>query len=77
MRRVQFMATQNVQDRYVRDRYVRDRCVRDRYVACVIQSSSLLIVYIDNDNPKVNCYVAGWQNVSKNIRSIGFLHILS
>ena len=62
MRRVQFMATQSV---------------RDRYVACVVQSSSLLIIYINNDNPKVNCYVAGWQNLSKNIRSIGFLNILS
>ena len=37
MRQVQLMATQSV---------------RDRYVACVIQSFSLLILYRNNDNPK-------------------------
>ena len=40
--------------------------VRDRYVAYVMQSFSLLILYRNNDNPKVNCYVARWQNFSKN-----------
>ena len=46
MRQVQLMATQSV---------------RDKYVACGIQSFSLLILYRNNDNPKANCYVAGWQ----------------
>ena len=49
MRWVQLMATQGV---------------RDRYVACVTQFFSLLILYRNNDNPKVNCYVARWQHFS-------------
>ena len=51
VRQVQLMATQSV---------------RDRCVACVMQSFSLLILYRNNDNPKANCYVAGWQNFFKN-----------
>ena len=35
--------------------------VRDKYVACVMQSFSLLILYRNNDYLKANCYVAGWQ----------------
>ena len=41
--------------------------VRDRYVACIMQSFSLLILYRNNDNPKANCYVAGWHHFSKNL----------
>ena len=46
VRQVQLMATQSV---------------RDKDVACVMQSFSLLILYRNNDYPKANCYVAGWQ----------------
>ena len=51
MRHVQLMATESV---------------RDKDVACVMQSFSLLILYRNNDNPKANCYVAGWHHFSKN-----------
>ena len=50
MRQVQLMATQ---------------IVRDRCVACVMQSFSLLLLFI-YDIPIANCYVAGWQHFSKN-----------
>ena len=65
MRQVQLTATQSV---------------RDRYVARVMQSFSLLILYRNNDNPKANCYVAGWQQelmYNKSMGCIMFLNISS
>ena len=62
MRQVQLTATQSV---------------RDRYVACIMQSFSLLILYRNNDNPKANCYVVAWQQFSKTgcIKKYGLYYV--
>ena len=51
--------------------------VRDRYVAYVMQSVSLLILYRNNDNPKVKYYVARWHHFSKNccIKKYGIYYV--